>query len=88
MAQHEIAFALVFVLLLPTVQLSPVENTIKGFFKKGGNHTNNWAVLVSTSRFWFNYRHSANVLSIYRVIKRYRHYFLNFIYFDDEFEGL
>jgi phosphatidylinositol glycan class K len=69
MAQHEIAFALVFVLLLPTVQLSPVENTIKGFFKKGGNHTNNWAVLVSTSRFWFNYRHSANVLSIYRVIK-------------------
>ena len=32
--------------------------------------TNNWAVLVSTSKFWFNYRHAANVLSIYRSIKR------------------
>ena len=29
-------------------------------------HTNNWAVIVDTSRFWFNYRHAANVLSIYR----------------------
>ncbi len=34
------------------------------------NHTNNWAVLVDTSRFWFNYRHIANVLSIYRSVKR------------------
>lgn len=33
-------------------------------------HTNNWAVLVSTSRFWFNYRHIANVLSLYRTVKR------------------
>ena len=33
-------------------------------------HTNNWAVLVSTSRFWFNYRHMANVLSVYRTVKR------------------
>lgn len=38
------------------------------FFKS--NHTNNWAVLVDTSRFWFNYRHIANVLSIYRSVKR------------------
>ncbi|EGW35204.1 uncharacterized protein SPAPADRAFT_58405 [Spathaspora passalidarum NRRL Y-27907] len=35
-----------------------------------GKHTNNWAVLVSTSRFWFNYRHMANVLSLYRTVKR------------------
>lgn len=45
---------------------------IAGFF--GGvvqaEHTNNWAVLVSTSRFWFNYRHMANVLSMYRTVKR------------------
>ncbi|EDK42661.1 glycosylphosphatidylinositol anchor biosynthesis [Lodderomyces elongisporus] len=34
------------------------------------NHTNNWAVLVSTSRFWFNYRHMANSLSFYRTVKR------------------
>ncbi|SGZ52033.1 CIC11C00000003978 [Sungouiella intermedia] len=33
-------------------------------------HTNNWAVLVSTSRFWFNYRHMANTLSLYRTVKR------------------
>ncbi|KAL2314297.1 GPI-anchor transamidase [Schizosaccharomyces pombe] len=34
------------------------------------SHTNNWAVLISTSRFWFNYRHTANVLGIYRSVKR------------------
>lgn len=33
-------------------------------------HTSNWAVLVSTSRFWFNYRHLANVLALYRTVKR------------------
>ncbi|KAJ6444405.1 GPI-anchor transamidase [Purpureocillium lavendulum] len=33
-------------------------------------HTSNWAVLVCTSRFWFNYRHLANVLSMYRTVKR------------------
>ncbi|KAI5958078.1 irc3 [Candida theae] len=39
-------------------------------FVNKSNHTNNWAVLVSTSRFWFNYRHMANVLSFYRTVKR------------------
>merc|ERR1719516_598570 len=34
------------------------------------SHTNNWAVLVDTSRFWFNYRHIANTLSVYRSVKR------------------
>lgn len=34
------------------------------------SHTNNWAVIVSSSRFWFNYRHMANVLSMYRTVKR------------------
>lgn len=34
------------------------------------NHTSNWAVLVSTSRFWFNYRHMSNALSMYRAVKR------------------
>jgi GPI-anchor transamidase subunit K len=33
-------------------------------------HSSNWAVLVSTSRFWFNYRHLANTLSLYRTVKR------------------
>lgn len=47
-----------FPLLLTAVSLTAAE------------HTSNWAVLVSTSRFWFNYRHMANVLSLYRTVKR------------------
>ena len=31
---------------------------------------NNWALLISTSRYWFNYRHFSNTLSVYRSIKR------------------
>jgi len=38
--------------------------------EKPSRHSNNWAVLVSTSRFWFNYRHMANALSLYRTVKR------------------
>ena len=34
-------------------------------------HTNNWAVLVSTSKFWFNYRHAANTLSFYHAVKEF-----------------
>ncbi|KAL6949970.1 glycosylphosphatidylinositol anchor biosynthesis [Hanseniaspora vineae] len=37
---------------------------------ENNEHTNNWAVLVCTSRFWFNYRHMANTLSMYRTVKR------------------
>jgi len=33
-------------------------------------HRNNWAVIVSTSRFWHNYRHTANALTFYRICKR------------------
>ncbi|XP_072129449.1 GPI-anchor transamidase isoform X3 [Mobula birostris] len=44
------------------------QGRVNQFFKSG--HTNNWAVLVCTSRFWFNYRHVANTLSIYRSVKR------------------
>ncbi|KAG7093928.1 glycosylphosphatidylinositol anchor biosynthesis [Marasmius oreades] len=34
------------------------------------SHTNNWAVLVCSSRYWFNYRHMANALGMYRTVKR------------------
>ncbi|XP_064649397.1 GPI-anchor transamidase-like [Lineus longissimus] len=47
---------------------SNIDEKVSDFFKSG--HTNNWAVLVDTSRFWFNYRHAANVLSVYRSVKR------------------
>ncbi|XP_066537719.1 GPI-anchor transamidase [Hoplias malabaricus] len=53
---------------LPLVQSNSVETKAAQFFSSG--HTNNWAVLVCTSRFWFNYRHVANVLSVYRSVKR------------------
>ncbi|KAI9488557.1 peptidase C13 family-domain-containing protein [Zychaea mexicana] len=45
------------------------DEQVEGFFSQSG-HTNNWAVLVCTSRFWFNYRHVANTLSMYRTVKR------------------
>lgn len=30
---------------------------------------NNWAILIDTSAFWFNYRHASNILGIYNQIK-------------------
>lgn len=55
--------------------LATADEEINSEFENSGftgssTHTNNWAVLVSTSRFWFNYRHMANVLSLYRTVKR------------------
>lgn len=32
--------------------------------------TNNWAILVCTSRYWFNYRHLANIITVYEDIKK------------------
>ncbi|KAJ7192969.1 peptidase C13 family-domain-containing protein [Mycena pura] len=52
------------------------EEMVGDFFKHGApsgstsNHTNNWAVLVCSSRYWFNYRHMANALGMYRTVKR------------------
>ncbi|KAJ9454348.1 GPI-anchor transamidase [Diplonema papillatum] len=43
------------------------EERVKESFQK---HTNNWAVLVDTSRFWANYRHAANVLTMYHLVKK------------------
>ncbi|KRX99194.1 GPI-anchor transamidase, partial [Trichinella pseudospiralis] len=45
------------------------DEKLSGFFYAAG-HTNNWAVFVCTSRFWFNYRHIANVLSMYHSVKK------------------
>jgi len=38
--------------------------------RHNSGHTSNWAVLVCTSKYWYNYRHIANTLSFYRTIKR------------------
>ena len=45
-------------------------DSFEKFAEASTRHTNNWAILVDTSRFWFNYRHVANALSIYRSVKR------------------
>ncbi|CAO3570063.1 unnamed protein product [Mortierella alpina] len=53
------------------VSVTTNQDNVEGFFAKSkSGHTNNWAVLVCTSRFWFNYRHIANTLSMYRTVKR------------------
>ncbi|XP_071499687.1 putative GPI-anchor transamidase [Diadema antillarum] len=59
---------LLLMLCSTTVTGNRIEDEAEKFFNKG--HTNNWAVLVCTSRFWFNYRHVANALSIYHSVKR------------------
>nr|XP_015210618.1 PREDICTED: GPI-anchor transamidase [Lepisosteus oculatus] len=63
-------FFVLFALFLDPapVATDSVEAKANQFFRSG--HTNNWAVLVCTSRFWFNYRHVANTLSVYRSVKR------------------
>jgi len=50
-------------------------NVNKGYYH-GGDHVNDnyndndfWAIIVSTSRYWFNYRHSANAISVYKTMK-------------------
>ncbi|KAI0079127.1 hypothetical protein K474DRAFT_1659409 [Panus rudis PR-1116 ss-1] len=49
------------------------EQHVASFFDNASassGHTNNWAVLVCASRYWFNYRHMANALGMYRTVKR------------------
>lgn len=58
----------VIVLYLTSSILADTDQAVSETLEK--THTNNWAVLVDTSRFWFNYRHVANVLSMYRSVKR------------------
>lgn len=69
---------LLFLLLLLILLATRVHSAISSDASSAGAastttttmHTNNWAVLVCTSRFWFNYRHMANTLSLYRTVKR------------------
>ncbi|KAG5682648.1 hypothetical protein PVAND_011987 [Polypedilum vanderplanki] len=63
---------ILFILILSPLfcNSSEIELPDKYVERAAQEHTNNWAVLVDTSRFWFNYRHVANVLSIYRSVKR------------------
>uniref|UniRef100_G3TPF3 GPI-anchor transamidase n=1 Tax=Loxodonta africana TaxID=9785 RepID=G3TPF3_LOXAF len=62
------ALAGLVLLSFGSLAISKIEDQAEQLFRSG--HTNNWAVLVCTSRFWFNYRHVANTLSVYRSVKR------------------
>lgn len=61
-----------FGVVLSNEQATPenIQQPLHQHEEKPSRHSNNWAVLVSTSRFWFNYRHMANALSLYRTVKR------------------
>ena len=38
--------------------------------KYNNNYDNDfWAIIVSTSRYWFNYRHTANAVSVYKTMR-------------------
>ena len=55
------------ILIISSIVLSLSDDSTSG---GSSQHSNNWAVLVGASRYWFNYRHVANTLSIYHSIKR------------------
>ncbi|KAJ5079788.1 gpi-anchor transamidase [Anaeramoeba ignava] len=57
-----ISILILFLLNSHTLKAKEITNTESKI-------TSNWAVIVSTSRFWFNYRHTANALSIYYLVK-------------------
>ncbi|KDQ58649.1 hypothetical protein JAAARDRAFT_128569 [Jaapia argillacea MUCL 33604] len=73
-------FLVLLVLWLTSSTIAIQDDPVEGFFNRyaepglPGNsasvHTNNWAVLVCASRYWFNYRHMANALGMYRTVKR------------------
>ena len=66
-----LAVALVLAASAPgTLAASVAATAATADFFRNSTHTNNWAILVDTSRYWFNYRHVANTLSFYRTVKR------------------
>ncbi|XP_074653921.1 GPI-anchor transamidase-like isoform X2 [Tubulanus polymorphus] len=64
----KIIISVFFLAFVPLMTLQDATEKVEDFFRSG--HTNNWVVIVDTSRFWFNYRHIANALSVYRSVKR------------------
>jgi phosphatidylinositol glycan class K len=51
-------------------QSSDWKATASEHFSRGSStHSSNWAIIASTSIFWYNYRHTANALAVYRAVK-------------------
>ena len=59
-----------------TALLCSVEQRVAAHSAQGldgllkGDQRNNWAVLVDTSRYWYNYRHASNTLTFYHTVKK------------------
>lgn len=71
---HSFSFPLRFIFFLSFISIIQAEHDIYNRNVPAevseSLHTNNWAVLVCASRYWFNYRHMANALGMYRTVKR------------------
>ena len=61
MTRGSILAAVLAASLVALVTLAPVV--------EGNDKADRWAILVSSSRFWHNYRHAANALSFYHILK-------------------
>jgi glycosylphosphatidylinositol transamidase (GPIT) subunit GPI8 len=65
---------LLLVLLLLLLVDQPVVSAAGaggGQRRSGQHHQSNYAIVLSSSRYWFNYRHTANALSVYQILKQY-----------------
>ena len=50
---------------------SPGSSSSSSSSSQGAGDT--WAVILSSSRYWLNYRHSANALAVYQAVRRWAH---------------
>ena len=56
--------------IVNTSQTYDWRSTASEYFSRGSSkHSSNWAIIASTSIFWYNYRHTANALAVYRAVK-------------------
>lgn len=57
------------ILLLVLLFLTSFLPSASSLLQSSSSHTSNHAVIVSSSRYWFNYRHAINALSIYQILR-------------------
>ena len=66
MAIMNMSTFLTWLLLLGIFSLTSVHAAVQ---QSSSTHTSNWAVILSSSQYWFNYRHTINALAIYQVLR-------------------
>lgn len=63
---------IIYMVLIAAI-MNVVAVSAKSSLKNDGKDTfshNNWAVIVCSSAYWFNYRHLSNALILYRIVKK------------------